>query len=67
MKKFYYMSYSVFSYGKWDYASSCIEGHPIEWMIQTNQVQVMGHARKYVLLSWQEISEEEYHRYAGKL
>jgi hypothetical protein len=65
MKKFYYISYTAFSYGTNVSAGACIQGHPLAWLIQTNQV--MTGNRRYTLISWIEISEEEYHNYARKL
>jgi hypothetical protein len=64
MKKFYYVSYACRSHGQWQFCGRCIDVHPLEFMktCQDNYRNV----EVYIVISWQEIPEEEFKKYDGQ-
>jgi hypothetical protein len=67
MKKYWFISYIWRLSGNDPvFGSNLIDMHPFKWIDILNNGTFKGNT-KYTLLSYQEISEEEYKMYNGKI
>lgn len=60
MNKYYYVSYACLIQGSWVYGGVLVREFPLEWVKNCNE-KYKG--ERYVILSWQEVTDEEFNKY----
>lgn len=60
--KYYFITYTVRTIGRddWHYANALTDKYPLQWLIEIQDYTIKS---VYVLVSYQEITEEQYHKY----